>query len=373
MTGVAEDRVGVALDVLRSPRRVVMATLADVGGSAPMDPGTFMLVDDQGGVEGSVTGGCVEGDIVNQANAIFESSGPPRYVTYGISDELAGSVGLMCGGTAYVFIEELRDQERKTVVRALEAVKDGTPVALATVLEGEHAGTKLAVIGKQNVGSLGGPAMLDNNVARDAAGLLDQGVTTIRRYGDDGETQGDALPVQVTSFAEPPQMLIFGAIDFAAALAPLAKELGYNVWIYDARAPFLQSPRFSRAATVGVDWPDRAIAAHTLGPRDAVLIFTHDSKFDEPAVFAALETDVGYIGVLGSRQTTIDRERRLRAAGATQAQLDRLFAPAGLDIGASTPAETAVAILGEIIAAGAGRRGESLIRTAGPIRARGQH
>ena len=163
-------------------------------------------------------------------------------------------------------------------------------------------------------------------------------------------------------------MVIFGAIDFAAALASLAKGLGYHVTIADPRRSFLESPRFGSAADTVRAWPHKVLEPGTLGPRDAVLVFTHDPKLDVPAVQAALGSGAGYIGALGSRQTTADRARRLLEAGVAEAEIDRVFAPCGLDIGASTVEETAVAVLTEIIARRTGRDGTPLRGGSGSIR-----
>jgi xanthine dehydrogenase accessory factor len=175
--------------------------------------------------------------------------------------------------------------------------------------------------------------------------------------------------VFIEALVPPPRMLIFGAVDFTAALARAAKALGYHVTVCDARAPFATVQRFPMANEVVVDWPDRHLAtvADLLGPRDAICVLTHDHKFDVPAIVAALDTDVGYIGAMGSRRTHAERVERLREAGATDAQLERVMAPIGLDIGARTPEETAVAICAEIIALRTGRAAPSLRDASGPI------
>ena len=190
----------------------------------------------------------------------------------------------------------------------------------------------------------------------------------MRDFGLDGASLGSGQRVYAAIQAEPPRMVVFGAIDFSSALAPLAKGLGYKVTIADPRSAFLASRRFSADAQTEVGWPDKVLEGVELGPRDAVLIFTHDPKLDVPAVQAALGTGAGYIGALGSRNTTADRNRRLRDVGVTDAELDRIFAPCGLDIGASTVEETAVAVLAEIIAHRAGRHGQPLREAEGPIR-----
>ena len=244
---------------------------------------------------------------------------PPKLVTYGISDELAGTVGLMCGGIVHIFIHQLREDTREAVLAGLAAIVEERPAAVATLLDGPHAGSKLFVDAGSSIGTLGGPALLDSNAAQEARGLTIQGRSTVRAFGEDGASLGTGLRVHVAASAEPPRMIIFGAIDFASALAPLARGLGYRVTIADPRRAFLESPRFSSSADTVAGWPQDVLADMTLGPRDAVLVFTHDPKLDVPAVQAALGTDAGYVGALGSRRTTDDRNARLREAGVTEA------------------------------------------------------
>ena len=243
------------------------------------------------------------------------------------------------------------------------------PVALATLLDGDRAGAKMAILGDGVVGGLGVTELLDRSVERDARGQLDEGISRIRRYGAGGEVMGSELAVYIQAFSTPPRMVIFGAIDFSAEMAKVASEIGYRVTICDAREPFVSSPRFSRAAEVVVDWPDRYLDGQELGPRDVVLVFTHDPKFDEPALIAALATDAGYVGALGSRRTQERRLERLRDAGLDEESIARIHAPCGLDLGARTPPETVVSILAEVIAVRTGRAGESLRETSGPIHA----
>jgi xanthine dehydrogenase accessory factor len=354
---------------LQEGRRVAAGTLVAVDGSSPLDVGASVYIDEHGTIEGSVTGGCVESAVAQEAMAMLSEDLPPKLVTYGISDELAGTVGLMCGGIVHIFIHVLPDDSREAMLAGLAAIQEERPAALATLLDGEHAGAKLYVEASGSIGTLGGPALLDSNAAQEARGLTIQGRSTVRAYGPDGASLGSGLRVHVAAFAEPPRMVIFGAIDFASALAPLAKGLGYRVVIADPRRAFLDSPRFSSHARTMGGWPADVLAElPPLGPRDAVLVFTHDPKLDVPAVIAALGTDAGYIGALGSRRTTADRNERLREAGVDAAGLARVYAPCGLDIGSSTVEETAVAILGEIIAARAERPGKPLREGSGPIR-----
>jgi xanthine dehydrogenase accessory factor len=353
---------------LTEGRRVAAGTLVAVDGSSPLDVGASVYIDEHGTIEGSVTGGCVESAVAQEALDMLEHGTPPKLVTYGISDELAGTVGLMCGGIVHIFIHVIRDDAREATLAGLAAIRDERPAAIATLLDGERAGAKLYVDADGAIGTLGGPALLDSNVAQESRGLTAQGRSTVREFGPDGASLGSGLRVHVAAFAEPPRMVIFGAIDFASALAPLAKGLGYRVTIADPRRAFLDSPRFSSVAQTVAAWPQDALADMTLGPRDAVLVFTHDPKLDVPAVLAALDTDAGYVGALGSRRTTDDRNERLRAAGVTDEQIARIYAPCGLDIGSSTVEETAVAILAEMVASRAGRHGKPLREGSGSIR-----
>ena len=351
---------------LRDGRRVVNAMLVERIGSAPLDPGAQMLVDERGNIEGSVTGGCVEAALVEEAQAIFAGEAP-RVATYGISDEEAAGVGLMCGGTVRIFVHEQGEEALDALDAVAAARAAGEPVALATLLDGDGAGAKLAILGDRVVGSLGVTELLDRSVERDARGQLDEGLSRVRRYGAGGEVMGSEVAVYIQAFETQPRMVIFGAIDFSAEMAKLASEVGYQVTICDARRPFADSPRFSRVAEVVVDWPDRYLESQDLGPRDVVLVFTHDAKFDEPALLSSLATDAGYIGALGSRRTQERRLERLRAAGLDEPSVARIHAPCGLDVGARTPVETAVSILAEVIAVRTGRRGESLRETTGSI------
>lgn len=361
-----------ASEWLREGRRVVAALLVEIEGSAPLEPGALMLIAEDGAIEGSITGGCVEAAVVGEAKAIFAGR-EAHTVTYGISDELAGSVGLTCGGTVHVFVQELSGEDARVEAEARDAVAAGRPVAIATLLDGPQAGRKLAVVDGELDGSFGGPELLDRSVSRDAEGMLAQGRSGIRRYGVDGATLGADLRVHIHAFAPPPKMMIFGAIDFSAALARVASQLGYEVTIADPRAPFLETPRFQRAARTLLAWPEEAFEAVALSPRDAVLVFTHDPKLDEPALRGALATEAGYVGALGSRRTTADRERRLRESGVGDDQLARVHAPCGLDIGAATPEEVAVSVLAEIIAERSGRAGEPLREGSQAIHPRESH
>ncbi len=251
-----------------------------------------------------------------------------------------------------------------------------SPVALATVIEGPNIGAKLLVQPQGDpIGSLGHPE-LDRVVGRDAVAELEAATSGVRSYGPEGQITPEDLIDQPTvrvfieSHALPPQMWIFGAVDFTAALARVAKILGYRVTVYDAREVFATRRRFPMADEVKVTWPTPVFDEHgaELGPRDAVCILTHDPKFDVPAVQGALATRVGYIGVMGSRKTHAKRMERLGEVGVFEpGDIDRLMSPIGLDIGARTPEETAVSICSEIIARRTNREVLSLRDSSGDI------
>lgn len=250
-----------------------------------------------------------------------------------------------------------------------DAIRGHRPAALATVIEGPGVGAHLFVApDREPVGTLGNPD-LDRVVTRDALGEIEAGRAGVRHYGVNGEANETTVSVFIESYAPPPQMLIFGAVDFTAALSRVAKVLGYRVTVCDARPVFATKARFPMADDVVVDWPHRLLdsVGASLGPRDAVCVLTHDAKFDVPAIVCALTTRVGYIGVMGSRRTHDDRTKRLRDAGVDDSGLARLLSPIGLDIGARTPEETAISICAEIIALRTGRAARSLRETAGPI------
>jgi xanthine dehydrogenase accessory factor len=256
-----------------------------------------------------------------------------------------------------------------------DALRSERPVALATVIAGPGLGNKLLVRpGEDALGSLGDPD-LDRVAGRDALAELEAGRTGVRHYGSAGQANPDAAgvtPVDVfmESFAPPPQMLIFGAVDFTAALARVAKVLGYRVTVCVAREVFATKRRFPMADEVLVEWPNRVLErlGPSLGPRDAVCVLTHDPKFDVPAIEGALRSRVGYIGVMGSRKTHDKRMERLAEVGVTAPEdLDRIMAPIGLDLGARSPEETAISICAEIIALRTGRAAPSLREGSGAI------
>ena len=348
--------------------RMAVARVVGVDGSGPREPGAALVVNDAGEIAGSVSGGCVEGAVVEEALQVI-AGGPARLVTYGIADEDAFAVGLTCGGTIHLLIEPL---DWWPVLDTLaEALAADEPVALATVVAGPALGTRLAV--RADGAATGGfdDPLLDGAVRRDALGQLEAGATGTRHYGLQGEARKNELSVFVESFAPPPRMIIFGAVDFTAALARLGQGLGYRVTVCDARPAFTTRARFPSADEVVVEWPDSFLerVGPTLTPLDAICVLTHDHKFDVPAILEAVKTRAGYIGAMGSRRTTHDRAQRLLAAGIDEESLARVTAPIGIDIGARTPAETAVSICAEIIAGRARRSVPALQDGTGPIHA----
>lgn len=351
---------------------MALARVVDLEGSGPRLPGAAMAVTEDGEVAGSVSGGCVEGAVVTEALEVM-ATGDRRIVTFGYSDDEAFAVGLTCGGTVHLFIEPL-DEATGAVLDDLVGLWEAeVPCALATVVEGPGTGSKLllrAGSGTDEVatGTLGDEG-LDRVATRDAVGELAAGRSGVRHYGEHGEAREEAVQVFLESFAPPPRMLIFGAVDFTGALVRVAKVLGYRVTVCDAREVFATKKRFPLADEVVVDWPNRLLdeVGADLGPRDAVCVLTHDNKFDVPAIVSALTTDVGFIGVMGSRRTHENRLERLREAGVDDSGIARLRSPVGLDIGARTPEETAISIVSEIIALRTDRSTRALSTTDGPI------
>lgn len=344
-------------------RRVAIATVVAVEFSAPRDPGAAMAVNDRGEVIGSVSGGCVEGAVYEEAQDVLRT-GRARLVTYGISDAEAISVGLTCGGTIHIFVEMLDEEIRK---RIGDAVRRDAPVALAIGLDGRIAGRERLVWADGDAYGSMGNAGLDHAVAGEARALLAAGDTVIRTFGEDGEPVGVDVRVFMRSFAPKPNMYVFGAIDFTRAMVHVGKYLGYRVSVIDARPVFATRQRFPHADEVIVEWPDEFLSRAPIDERTALVILTHDAKFDIPLLQVALHTSAGYIGAMGSRRTHAERVESLRAAGVTDAELARIHAPIGLDIGARTPEETAISIAAEIIAMRSGRKGGSLSKGTEPV------
>jgi xanthine dehydrogenase accessory factor len=345
-----------------------LATVVRTFSSAPREPGAAMAVSGAGEVVGSVSGGCVEGAVYELANEVT-ANGEPVLKRYGISDDDAFAVGLTCGGIIDIFVEPVSHQRFAELGEIADAVRHGRPVAVATVIEGPGTIGARRIIWQDEhaTGTLGAGDRLDEAVDDDARGMLAQGLTGVRRYGPDGERRRDELAVFVQSFAPAPRMLVFGAIDFAAAVAKAGKFLGYRVTVCDARPVFATASRFPDADEVITDWPHRYLSGTSTDERTVICVLTHDPKFDVPLLEVALRRPAAYIGAMGSRRTHDDRLARLREVGMTDAELARLRSPIGLDLGARTPEETAVAIAAELIQLRWGGSGRPLTATTGRI------
>jgi xanthine dehydrogenase accessory factor len=353
-------------------KSTALATVVGTFRSAPRQPGASMLVGPGGEAVGSVSGGCVEGAVYELGNQVL-GDGRSVLQRYGVSDDDAFAVGLTCGGILDVFVEKI-DQETFPQLRAVaEAIKAEDPVAVATVVVGpaDRLGKRLVIWPDRAEGSTGSDR-LDGAVRDDARGLLDAGRNAMLHYGVDGQRRGEGLDVFVESFAPPPRMIVFGAIDFAAAVAQMGAFLGYRVTVCDARPVFATTSRFPGAHEVVVQWPHRYLRAEAdagrIDRRTSICVLTHDPKFDVPLLeFALRLPEVGYIGAMGSRRTHSDRLARLREVGLTEAELSRMASPIGLDLGARTPEETAVSIAAEMIALHWGGAGSRLAERDGRI------
>jgi xanthine dehydrogenase accessory factor len=299
-------------------RRVALATVVATRRSAPRPVGSKLVVSETGQLAGSVSGGCVENDVVLAAQDVLEG-GPPRLLTYGITDEMAFGVGLPCGGEIDVFVEELTDAER--------------PDVTLTVVAGEGVGERLD-----------DPELLEAARRRGRSHVLELGDRT----------------VLADVSAPPPRLFVYGAVDTAEALCRAAKLLGWRTVVADARASFATPERIPSADELLLLWPEEALAQVQPDVGTAVVVLTHDDKFDLPLIRGALAGDAFYVGWIGSRRNQERRRGLLREEGVTDEELDRIAGPSGLDIGADTPAETALSMLAEIIAVRANRAGGRL-------------
>jgi xanthine dehydrogenase accessory factor len=366
------------LDLARELRRwadegrgFAVATVVGVHGSAPRGPGAAMAVDTAGEAIGSVSGGCVEGAVYELCRQAL-ADGETVLESFGYSDEDAFAVGLTCGGTLDILVTPIAAAApaRAEFTAALTAVADGGAAALARVLRGpaELLGRALLVRPDRAAeGSLGGEAQLDRTAAEAAGALLEAGRTASFEISEDGSHCPGGVTLFVESSAPPPRMIVFGAIDFAAALVRAGKFLGYRVTVCDARPVFATRARFPEADEIVVDWPHRYLRGTDTDARTVLCVLTHDAKFDVPLLEVALRLPVAFVGAMGSRRTHADRMRRLRAAGVGERELARLRSPIGLDLGARTPEETAISIVAEIVAHRRGGTGAPLTGSDRPI------
>ncbi|ROO89695.1 xanthine dehydrogenase accessory factor [Actinocorallia herbida] len=351
-----------------------LATVVETWKSAPRPPGASMLVSESGEALGSVSGGCVEGAVYDLArDAATDPDAVPVLERYGVSDDDAFAVGLTCGGTIHVYIERVSPETFPRLDGVVADIRAGVPVAVATCVDPPDAaafGRRMVIRADSAEGTFGS-ARLDEAAVDDARGLLASGTTGTLRYGRDGERLDGDLTLAVQVHAPRPRMIVFGAIDFAAALARAGSFLGFHVTVCDARPVFATRRRFPDADEVVVDWPHRYLAAEAaagrIDGRTVLAVLTHDAKFDIPLLEVALRLPVAYVGAMGSRRTHADRLNRLRATSLTEADLARLHSPIGLDLGARTPEETAISITAEIIATRWSGSTTPLARTRGPI------
>ncbi|MEU9132016.1 XdhC/CoxI family protein [Kitasatospora sp. NPDC048540] len=341
-------------------RSFAVATVVGVSGSAPRDPGAALAVDTTGEAIGSVSGGCVEGAVYELCQEALES-GEPVLQRFGFSDEDAFAVGLTCGGILDVFVQPVVPGADAALDAGIAYIASGTPVALARVIDGPAGllGATVAVTAGTHHGSLSPApsttAALERSAVAEARAMLDAGRTGRLELGLDGRPCDEGrgtVTLFVESYVPAPRMLVFGAIDFAAAVVRIGKFLGYRVTVCDARPVFATERRFPDADEVVVDWPHRYLDSQLdrIDGRTVLCVLTHDAKFDIPLLERALRLPVGYVGAMGSRRTHRDRNTRLREVGLTDTEIGRLRSPIGLDLGARTPEETAVSVAAEIVA-----------------------
>ena len=347
------DLLGTIEEWLAAGDQVAVATVIRVEGSAPRPVGARLIISSGGRMAGSVSGGCVETTVYQEMMDLLDG-GLPRTLHFGITEDMIWDVGLACGGTIDVFIQKLDPQ---LVATLGERVGQGEPVALVAFVEGEAAGCTALVTAD---GTLLGPdvgrastlagEMLTARVERGAVHKLEPGTR-----------------VFIEPFLPPPVLIIAGGVHVAIPLARFARELGFRVVVVDPRIKFANEERFPEADQVLVTWPDEALAQLKVGDTTYIVLLTHDPKIDEPTLAAALKTGAAYIGAIGSRKTHADRYERMSKWGITSEELDRVYSPIGLDLGGSTPEETALSIIAEVVAVKNGRTGGSLRATTGPI------
>nr|WSX76163.1 XdhC family protein [Streptomyces sp. NBC_00899] len=356
-------------------RPFAVATVVATGGSAPRHAGAALAVDADGAVVGSVSGGCVEGAVYELCQEVLAAGDTalPVLQHFGYSDEDAFAVGLTCGGEIDVLVQRIAPAASPQIAAALAAAAAGEAAAVARITAGPaHLLGRALLVRPEGAhqGTLGDPVR-DATAAAQARAVLAAGRTAPVEMGADGSRCGEPLTLLVETSVPPPRMLVFGAIDFAAALVRAGAFLGYRVAICDARPVFATPRRFPEAAEVVVDWPHRYLAAEAdagrLDARTVVCVLTHDAKFDVPLLELALRLPIAYVGAMGSPRTHHDRLGRLREAGLLEGELAHLHSPIGLDLGARTPEETALSIAAEIIAHRNGGSGMPLKGAHTPI------
>ncbi|HEV7678125.1 MAG TPA: XdhC/CoxI family protein [Candidatus Dormibacteraeota bacterium] len=331
---------------------LAIATVVGTAGSTPRPTGARLLVDRDGRMAGSVSGGCLEAAVIGEAQATLAGEQPPRLLHYGISDEMGWEVGLACGGTVDIFVETVQWDGSDPVLAAVrQAIERDRAVALLTVVGGDDAGARAATRGDGTLVGTLGSAALDSAVVP----LVERRL----RSGLAGTDEVAGVAVFVDPIVASPHLAIVGAVHIAIALSTMARAAGYRVTVIDPRGAFLTEERLPDADLVA-QWPDDALPSLDLGPRDAAVCLAHDPKFEDPALSVLLRSPVGYVGAIGSRTTHGKRVARLHEAGFTDEEIARIHSPVGLDIGAATAEEIAVSILAEVIATRRGRTGGAL-------------
>jgi xanthine dehydrogenase accessory factor len=342
-------------------KEVAVATVVSTRRSAPRPPGAKMAVSSAGDISGAVSGGCVEGAVITAADQVL-AGGPPQLMDFGIADEEAWEVGLPCGGEITVWVSRFQMTPSAPQSQFAAVARGDERAALVTRVGGEGTGAALLVHADgRRAGTLGDPA-LDAAACRHADELMWTGESALR---PEGEHQ---LFVDVTAPA--PRLIIVGAVDWAASLCEAARVAGWRPFVVDPRARFAQPERFPAAERVVAAWPREAI--EQIGGIDratAIAALTHDPKVDDAALLLALESDAAYIGAMGSRVAQESRRERLLANGVSEEDLARISAPIGLDLGAHSAGETALSIMGEIVALRHGRTGGRLAHARGRIHA----
>lgn len=346
-------------------RDFAVATVAAVSGSAPRDPGAALAVDTTGTVVGSISGGCLEAAVYELCRQAAVD-GHTTTARFGPTGDDPFATGLTCGGVIEILVTPVRAQDRGPLRTAVAAVCAGEPVALARVMDGpEETRGHTLVAGPGDRYETTLPARGEHiaTVAARARTALAEARTG--RVIVDGEH--GPLTLLIESMPPPPRLIVFGALEPAAALSRLGKFLGYHVTVCDARPAFATAARFPDADEVVADWPHRYLETTGVDGRTVLCVLTHDPKFDIPLLAYALKLPVAYVGALGSRRTQADRARLLRDAGVTAPELDRLRGPTGLDLGGRTPEETALSIAAEFVARRHGGTGLPLTAIRAPI------
>ena len=324
------------------------AVVTSVWGSAPRAEGSSMLASADGTIAGSVSGGCVEAATAREIQQAI-ARGSAKLVTFGVTDERAWEVGLACGGTIKVFVEPSVRPE------VLQAARGSGGEVLASIIEGPGVGQSVRVLEDGRTGGTLSPTLPVEEIRQGALAALRKESSSAREFG----TAQGPVTVFFEVFSRQPKLVVFGGVQIAVALVPLARALGYHTIVADGREAFLDRNRFPDADELILAWPEEAFERIGLDSATYVCVLSHDPKFDEPALQIALRSPAAYVGAIGSRKTQASRRERLKENGLSDAQIARLHGPIGLDLGGRQPAETALAILAEMTAV---RYGGSLAR-----------